>query len=298
MASSYCIMGIMLGSYHYIRMLIISLLAGLTLVIWFPVVDIAGSDSDYLTVRFLDVGQGDAVHLVTPDGYEFLIDGGPSSMVLRELAEDRSFFDRSIDMVLATHPDSDHIAGLIDVLERYTVDWILETGVQNNTSVSKAYDVAVSNEEANVLSLEAGQIINLGKYTQVRILSPLGNTENWNSNSASVIVQIVYGDVEFMLTGDAPSEIEKYLVRKYEESLESEVLKLGHHGSKTSSDDTFLDIVNPEFAVVSAGKDNRYGHPHTNVVDKVLDRGIELVSTIEQGTIVFKSDGTSVWLEK
>lgn len=253
--------------------------------------------SPYLSVRFLDVGQGDAIHVQTPDGYEMLIDGGPTALVLRELAHGRSFFDSTIDVVLATHPDSDHIGGLVDVLARYQVATIIQTNNKNDTPAAAAYEASVTKEGAQVVRAQAGQIIQLGASTTVRILAPAGDTTLWRSNAASIIVQVNYGEINFLLTGDAPLETEKYMVELYEESLQSEVLKLGHHGSQTSSSGVFLDVVQPNFAVVSAELNGRYGHPHAEVVERVEKRNIPIVSTAQQGTIEFLTDGASVWLK-
>jgi competence protein ComEC len=147
-----------------------------------------------------------------------------------------------------------------------------------------------------LIEAKAGQIIRLGASTTLRVLSPRGGVENWQSNNASIILQLVYGDIEFMLTGDAPASIENYLVDTEGDSLRSEVLKLGHHGSKTSTSKEFLEAVAPDFAVVSAGAQNRYGHPNREVVDRVNQFDVNLVSTAELGNIVFKSDGQKVWL--
>lgn len=269
----------------------------LTMVSWLPGARSApGSSRVYLTVSFLDVGQGDAIHIETPDGYEMLVDGGPSASVLRELAKGRSFFDHDIDMVVATHPDADHIAGLVDVLERYEVGVIVESAAGKETATAKAFDDAAGAEGSRRVIAQAGQTIQLGASTIVRILSPQGDATDWETNTASVVVQVVYGDVEFMLTGDAPSSIEEYLAGTEGAGLESEVLKLGHHGSKTSSSEVFLTAVHPEYAVVSAGKDNRYGHPHEEVLARASEAGARIVSTIDNGTIVFQSDGARVWI--
>ena len=253
------------------------------------------AQTQYLSVRFLDVGQGDAIHIQTPDGYELLIDGGATSLVLRELASGRSFFDSTIDVVLATHPDSDHIGGLVDVLARYQVATIIQTNTLNDTPAAAAYADAVINERAEVVLAQTGQIIQLGASTTVRILSPAGDTTRWRSNAASIIVQVSYGEIDFLLTGDAPFQTEEYLAEVYGASIQSEVLKLGHHGSKTSSSGIFLDAVQPDFAVVSAELNSRYGHPHAEVVERVRERNIQMVSTAEVGTIEFVTDGKTVW---
>jgi competence protein ComEC len=280
-----------------VRIVVLGLLGSLALLVWLPVISVAGVSAEMLTVRFLDVGQGDAIHIMTPDGYEILIDGGPSVAVLREFAHGRSFFDKYIDVVIATHPDTDHVAGLVDIFKRYEVGMIIETAVEHDAPAARAYRDAAGAEGARRILAQAGQIIQLGASTTVRILSPRGDTSKWENNAASIVLQVVYGDIEFMLTGDATSGIEEYLVKVYGEQLESEVLKLGHHGSKTSSSEVFLEAVRPLYAVVSAGADNRYGHPHQDVVARASSAGARLVSTAEQGTIIFESDGRSVWLK-
>ena len=278
-----------------IRVSVLILLLVFGAMVWLPEEGAFAASSGYLQVRFLDVGQGDAIHIFTPDGYEMLIDGGPSAAVLRELTEGRSFFDRYIDVVVATHPDSDHIAGLVDVLKRYEVGWIVESGAVGDSQAALAFAGAASTEGATLIYAQAGQTFQLGASTTVRILSPRGDTSAWETNTASVVVQVIYGDIEFMLTGDAPQSIEEYLAGAYGAGLESEVLKLGHHGSKTSSGQIFLNTVRPEYAVVSAGADNRYGHPNAEVVARAGEAGARIVSTAESGTITFLSDGNEVW---
>lgn len=280
-----------------IRAIVLLLLLCGTLVVWVPAVPAAADGGVYLTVSFLDVGQGDAIHVTTPDGYELLVDGGPSAQVLRELAADRPFFDKSIDVVIATHPDTDHVAGLVDVLERYEVATIIETAARSESPAAVAFAQSVQSEGARLINAQAGQTMQLGASTTVRILSPRGDATNWETNTASVVVQIVYDDIEFILTGDAPRSIEDYLVNEYGDSLASEVLKLGHHGSDTSSGAAFLQAVRPAYAVVSAGKDNRYGHPRNEVLTRASQAGAQIVSTIDNGTITFQSDGKTVWLK-
>ncbi len=266
--------------------------------VWLPQVSFGSwfePDCNCLQVSFLDVGQGDSIFIETPDGYQLLVDGGPDMSVLRELGHELSFFDRSIDMVLATHPDADHISGLTDVLARYDVATVIETTNGKETPVTKALAVAVVNEHAQVVNPEAGQVIMLGASTTIRFLAPTGDETLWESNMASIIIRVEYGSTSVMLTGDAPIEIEKYVVDAYPNFLKSNVLKLGHHGSKTSSSEEFLDAVHPEYAVVSAGLKNKYGHPHQSVMDAVAARNIKVDETGKEGTITFYSDGKTVW---
>lgn len=273
------------------------------LIIWFGFLSWQNQTSanygdGLLTVAFLDVGQGDAIFVETPDGVQMLIDGGPDSAVLRELGKQMAVSDRDLDVVLATHSDKDHIGGLVDVLERYDIENIITTNNQNDTTVVKVFSERVVNEKANTYLANYGQQLALGASTSVLILSPAGDVSSWESNTASIVTQLRYGEVEFMLTGDAPTSIEEYLVKTQGEILESEVLKLGHHGSRTSSADGFLNMVKPNYAVVSAGKDNTYGHPHSEVVDSLQKRDVNMLNTADSGTIVFKSDGKAVWREE
>lgn len=256
-----------------------------------------GEGDRYLTVAFLDVGQGDAIYIETPDGVQVLIDGGPDSGVLRELASVMPLFDRTLDVIVATHSDKDHIGGLVDVLKRYAVKNIVRTENKNDTSVTEIF-AALELVETDGLHIGmAGQQLLLGASTTLAILSPHGDPRAWESNTASLVTQLQYGEVAFMLTGDAPVGIEDYVAKSYGALIQSDVLKLGHHGSKTSSGELFLKTIAPTYAVVSAGVGNRYGHPHAEVLERVETQGALVVSTAESGTIVFKSDGKRVWIE-
>ncbi len=255
---------------------------------------VAESDG-LLTVAFLDVGQGDAICIETPDGVQLLIDGGPDGSVLRELPKVMPFWDRSLDVVLATHPDKDHIGGLVDVLSRYEVAEIISTENDSETAVSSAFIFSAVAEQAKQTMARAGQQFRLGASTTLMIYSPVSDPSAWESNRSSVVAQLSYGEIDFMLTGDAPSGIEEYLVATHGLALQSEVLKLGHHGSKTSTAAEFLAAVAPTYAVVSAGADNSYGHPHAEVMQRVEDFGVSIFSTAEEGTVIFKSDGERVW---
>ena len=249
-----------------------------------------------LRVHFLDVGQGDSIFIQTPDGVEVLIDGGSNGTVLRALAQQMSFFDRKIDMIVGTHPDSDHIGGLVDVLGRYEVDTILVTENISDTSTARRYFLAVDTEQAEVVYARTGQEFALGEFVKLVVLYPESAVADMESNASSIVLQLVYGETEVMLTGDAPKRIEEYLVLTNGEHLQSDVLKLGHHGSRTSTSELFLQEVNPTHAVVSAEKDGRYGHPHVEVTDLLFNYGVETYSTAEEGTVTFESDGVDVWV--
>jgi competence protein ComEC len=255
----------------------------------------ATQSSPYFAIHFLDVGQGDAILVQTPDGYEVLIDGGKSSTVLQQLTAEQSWNDRSLDVVIATHPDTDHVGGLVDVLQRYQINMVVQTQAQSNSPAATAFSGLVATENAVERYAQAGQEIQVGASTTIEILSPASETVNWASNAASIVVRVVYGDTAFMLTGDAPAGVEDYLVGAYGTDLRSNVLKLGHHGSKTSTSELFLDTVQPQYAVVSAGLDNSYGHPDQSVMQRVFARDIQTAHTGTDGTITFYSDGQRVW---
>ncbi len=249
-----------------------------------------------LRVTFLNVGQGDAIFIETPDGVQLLVDGGPDGSVAGQLAQVMSWHDRTIDVVLGTHPDKDHIGGLIDVLEQYTVGTLVTTENRGESFVATAYQEALLAESARVYMARAGQVYQLGASTTLTIFSPASDPSMLESNTASIVAQLRYGTIEFMLTGDAPSSIEEYIVRTYGSVVQSEVLKLGHHGSKTSTSLEFLTAVAPQYAVVSAAADNSYGHPHAEVMTMVQQFGSTIKET-KNGAVTFVSDGTAVWVE-
>lgn len=283
--------------YEHVRPVILVGFAIFSALVWFAPTTGSGAPTPYLTVSFLDVGQGDAIFIETPDGIQVLIDGGPDSAVLRELGDAMSLWDRDIDMVVGTHPDKDHIGGLISVLERYEVASVLRTENEGNSEAAGLYRELVANEGAEVLYARRGQEFQLGASTTLSVLFPDINPSEMESNTSSIILQLRYGDIEFMLTGDAPKSIEEYLVLRDGEHLESEVLKVGHHGSRTSTSELFLAEVAPEYAVISAGADNSYGHPHVEVTDALFNADVETFSTADSGTVIFQSEGTTVWVE-
>ncbi len=281
----------------HIRLLVVAMLSAMAAGLWLFLLLPAAYTSPYLQVYFLDVGQGDAIFIQTPDGVQVLIDGGPDARVLEELSTVMPLFDKSIDMVVGTHPDKDHIAGLIDVLGRYSVATVLRTENSSDTRVFEAYQKAVAQEGADVVYARAGQVFVLGASTTLSVLYPVSDASQMESNASSIVLQLRYGNSTVLLTGDAPKRIEKYLTLTQGEDLQSQVVKIGHHGSRTSSDKSFLDMVDPTYAVISAGKNNRYGHPHAEVVDLLSSRRVFTYNTAEVARVEFVSDGTSIWRE-
>lgn len=249
-----------------------------------------------MSVSFLDVGQGDAIFIETPNGVQVLIDGGKGRTVLRALGKQMSFFDRTIDMVIATHPDFDHIGGLPAVFSRYDVNEVVYSGVTDEGSDNTAFLSAVDREETKKSIAKRGMRYILDRGAVLEVLFPDRDVSGIEANAGSVVVRLQYGNTSFLLTGDSPAGIESYLVSLYGDALRSTVLKLGHHGSKTSSSLEFLGFVDPEYAVVSASCDNSYGHPHTEVLERLERLDIIKKSTCEEGTVVFQSDGEKVYV--
>lgn len=248
-----------------------------------------------LSVSFLDIGQGDAILIETPDGNDILIDGGPDRSVLRQLPKEMGILDRTLDLVIATHPDKDHIAGLAGVFERYAVGAYIEPGVVHDSPYVDALAYAVEAETSLVRHVaRRGMRIHMGEGTYADILYPDRDVDHVESNTGSIVMRLVYGNTSFMLTGDAPSSIEDYVIELDKGLLGSTVLKAGHHGSKTSTSEVFIDTVGPQIAVISAGKKNSYGHPAPEVVSRLQQNGVTVLSTIDSGTIVLESDGTTV----
>ncbi len=253
---------------------------------------------DYLTVAFLDIGQGDSIYIRTPHGADMLIDGGVDNSVLTKLREVMSRGDRDIDIVIGTHPDKDHVYGLNSVFDMYDVHAFMTPAVEADTTLDEDLVAKAHTEGLQILVPARGTRITLDPVSGVYldILFPDDETSRWpETNEASIIARLVYGDTSFMLTGDAPIAAEQFLVKEYGIALDSDVLKLGHHGSKTSSAPLFLRAVSPDYAIVSAGRGNTYGHPHDAVIDRVSALGSQILQTMNEGTIVFESDGKSVW---
>ena len=270
----------------------LGILAAVNFLIWFAV--FAEERRGLMTVSFFDVGQGDAIFIQSPTGRQVLIDGGPDRKVIRGLSGAMPFYDRSIDVVIATHPDKDHIGGLPEIFDRYKVSTFIESGVKSSSGIQNALKEIVKNENSKQLLARRGMIIDIGGGAFLKVLFPDRDIPEIDSNNASVIIRLTYGQTSFLLTGDSPQSIEEYLVLIDGENLDSDVLKVGHHGSKTSSSQLFVGFVSPEYAVISVGADNKYGHPNKETIQVLEDMESKIISTGESGTIIFESDGNSI----
>jgi competence protein ComEC len=281
-------------NYNKIFLGVIGFLALINVFIWsYPKEHIPG----VLSVIFLDVGQGDAIFIEAPNGKQLLIDGGRNSSVVRELSNFMSFNDREIDVLLATHSDSDHIGGFPEVFDRFSVLNYVDNGRESLEYLYREVMSRVSSRGSRYVKGERGLVIVLDKKKGVyfQVLFPAKNFSLDNENEMSVVGRLVYGDTSFMLTGDAGKLVENILVYADGELLRSDVLKAGHHGSKSSSGLLFVETVAPKYSIISASASNSYGHPHGGVIANLEKVGSTVLETSKEGSIVFQSDGRSVW---
>ena len=250
-----------------------------------------------LSVSFLDVGQGDAIYIRTPNGNDVLIDAGANRSVLRSLGKVMPFFDRHVDISIATHPDMDHIGGFVPFLSSYSTSVVLDSGNKKDGSVVEEFAATLEQKNIPIIRAQRGMNILLDAESDIwlRILFPGSDVSEWDANDASIVAVLSYGDTSFLLTGDAPAETEYFLLEQNPELRDMSVLKLGHHGSGTSSAFRFLEITSPEISIVSAGKNNRYGHPSKETVEKLNLLSLPFRSTAEEGTITITSDGTRIY---
>jgi len=274
------------------REVIVSVLFFANLFVWTSVY--ARLPDNNLRVYFLDVGQGDSILIDTPSHKRLLLDGGPNRQVLAELGKILPFADKRIDIIIESHPDKDHIGGLPEVVNRYKISLFLEPGVHSENVIDDELKKRIDEKNIPAILARRGMKINFGDGAEMLFLFPNRDVSGWDTNDASIVAKLSYGEKSFLLTGDSPKKTEFILLSLNQEILGSSVLKLGHHGSRTSSSLLYAEAVSPEYAVVSAGKDNSYGHPHKEVLKIMEEIGAQIVSTAELGTILFETDGEKV----
>lgn len=275
-----------------IPLLILGILVLTNFFAWIAVYDL--NKNKGLEVVFFNVGQGDAAFIETPNRQQILIDGGPDSSIIRKLAKEMPFYDRTLDLIILSHPEKDHLAGLLDVLKRYKVENIIWTGIVRNTAEYDEWKKLISEEGADIKIAKAGQrIILQGKPAIfIDILYPaqdLSGQAMEDSNNSSVVARLSFNTDSFLFAGDAGKNVEEELDRQ---NIASDVLKVSHHGSKNSSSEYFIKTVSPKIAVISVGKNN-YGHPHPEVLARLQKFGIDVLITKEKGDIKIISAGNS-----
>lgn len=250
--------------------------------------------SDVLTVALLDVGQGDALYIESPTGVQLLVDAGPDSSVLSALGDVMPALDYSLDAVIATHPDADHIGGFDEVFSRYAVGAYIYPGLKKDTATSRTLEKLVDEKEISRVIARRGMVLELGGGVQLRVLYPEGDVSylpSEKANEGGVVLELVYEESELLLMADVGFGVENRLRLLDDTELNSDVLKVGHHGSRFSSSETFLAAVSPDTALISVSKNNTYGHPTTQTLLRLRNAGAEIFRTDQEGTIVLRSQG-------
>ncbi|KAA0546920.1 MBL fold metallo-hydrolase [Bacillus sp. BGMRC 2118] len=242
-----------------------------------------------LEVHFLDVGQGDSALVLFPNGKKMLVDGGPrvnGSTVVNYLRQHNIY---ELDLVVSTHPDEDHLGGLLDVLREVNVKQVLDSGKSHTTDTYREYVELLNTKRIPIVIAKEGQTIHLDKWVNIDVLN--SNNGEEDNNEASVVLKLTMGKIDYLLAADAEVGAESDMVRDYD--LEAEILKAGHHGSFTSSTDPLLQEVKPNVTILSYGNDNLYGHPHKDVVERLKGLGTTMYSTAQSGSIIVKTNGWS-----
>jgi len=225
-----------------------------------------------------------------PNGNQILIDGGPSIRILDKLGGVMPFWDRSLDLIILTHPHADHLDGLLEVLKRYDADMVMETGVNHSLPEYEEWRKLLKEKEIRVITAKRGQRVRLAESAGLDVLMPFKNFSGEspkNIHESMIIAKLYYGLNTALLTGDAEKSLE-YQLLFYGDDLDSDILKVGHHGSKTSTSEEFLKAVSPQVAIISAGRKNRYGHPHQEVIDRIRKAGVQARRTDQNGDILIK----------
>lgn len=264
---------------------VVGILAAANLAVWTGL-GTARSGS-FGKLYFFDVGQGDAVYFRTPQGNDILIDGGPGDVVLSKLGRVMPFNDRTIEFVILTHPHADHASGLVELLKRFAIREVMLPDVDYDSATYQVLLQELQKREVKISRPKLGQRVFLDNLAVLDIFFPLAS--DWQTypgdiNDVSVVARLALGQSQVLLTGDAGKNIEQLLL-KFKLPMESEILKVGHHGSRHSTDPQFAGAVKPQYSIISVGE-NRYGHPHPETL-KTLE-SVPTLRTDQEGDIAFE----------
>lgn len=268
----------------------------IAIIIWIFVFKQEGNK--FLKVEFFDVGQGDAIFIETMDKKQILIDGGPDLSILEKIGREMPFYDRYIDLIILSHPEADHLSGLIEIIKRYQIGAIIMTGIFRDTEQYKEWLRNIERKNIPIYLAKSGGEINFNNGIRFDILYPfetLVGKELSESNNTSIVGKLVYNNFEALFTGDIEKSVENKLISAGV-NLKSDILKIAHHGSKTSTSEEFLKAVNAILAVIPVGKDNKYGHPHQEVLERLANLGI--FQTDRDGDVEILSDGINFFVKK
>lgn len=273
------------------------ILIGLLFIVLMLGVAVWQSADGLLKVKFLDIGQGDSFLIVSPTGNQILIDGGPDGKVLNKLGRYMPFYDKTIELIILSHPQADHLAGLVEVLKRYKIEKILTVNDEYDSALFREWKNLLNNKNIEFISAQTGQFVDLGGGAYFLVFYPFKEfngeiIDKEKINDLSVIGKLVYGNSSVLFTGDSEIKTELNLLRT-NLNLKSDILKVAHHGSRTSTHLEFLEKVNPYLAIISDGRNNRYGHPNKTILERLKDFGAEIFRTDILGDINLISNGIS-----
>ncbi|HBZ6546911.1 TPA: MBL fold metallo-hydrolase [Clostridium perfringens] len=245
-----------------------------------------------LMISYMDVGQGDAAYIKV-NGNDILIDAGPRSNSKELLEQLKAKNIDDFELVIATHPHEDHIGGMIDVFKEYEVKAFYSPKITHTTKTYENLVKAVKDEGLKTKELKGGMVIDLGEGAKFEVFTPQ-KSEYEELNDYSPIMKLSFGDTSYLFTGDAEKLAEEEALAKYKTSLDSDVIKFGHHGSSSSSSNAFIEAVSPKYGIISCAKDNKYGHPHRETLDIIKKYNIKTFRTDTDGEIILTSDGKSI----
>lgn len=240
-----------------------------------------------------DVGQGDAI-LAVYKNIQILTDGGPDDSVLNCLGKHLPFWDRRIELVVSTHPDADHLTGLVGVIKRYNVDTILINPIDPGTQVYEALKSAVGSRGVGIINPDYGMKLRLGMI-YLDVLHPSRDFENTKTNNYSIVTILKYKEFEALLPGDVDQDIAGKIAEKWQTGT-LEYIKVPHHGSKNGLTENLLKRVMPKVAVISVGKNNQWGFPNSEIIEMLEKYNVKILRTDEMGDIEIVTDGEKIWM--
>jgi len=287
------------------------ILTAASIAVWFLV--LIPIEGKVLEVNFFDIGQGDAILIKTPKNQTMLIDGGPNNRVLEKLGKNLPPFQKKINIVILTHPHADHVLGLVEVLRRYEVELLILNGDELKTEIYSEFLKVTKEKNIKVIIAKEGMAVHFSDDLEFDIISPSKDSGDLvfgkksesfgvggnDVNDSSIVGKLIFNNFSVMFMGDATSKIENKLLA-YGNGLKSDILKVGHHGSKYSSSFNFLNAVSPKAAIIEVGAKNRYGHPSPATLSRLKMFDINIFRTDENGDIKVISNGftTNIYKEK
>lgn len=304
----YLALGILvhMGNQQVVRRLFIPLLVALNIVVFIPPSPLRASAREKLRISFIDVGQGDAILIEFPDGKTILVDAGPKALtydagerIVVPFLKRRSI--SSLDVLVVSHPHSDHIGGVPATLEHCDVKRVIDSGQPISSQIYSRYLADIADEGCVFQTARAGTTISGVENARIYILSPMAryidtdtSHQHPNLNNTSIVLKLQYGNISMLLSGDAEKDVEEDMVSVYGDFLHSTLLKVGHHGSNTSSSEGFLSAVSPAYAVISVGKNNKFHHPSPTVVQRFEEMKAIVYRTDEEGALIFETNGITL----